>query len=278
MADKFPGFELPKTNFSKLPHQLIDALPLIETVSEMKVILYVLRHTWGFQEFDELKRITLDEFQRGRKRKDGSRLDKGTGLSANAIKDGIARAIKHRFLIQVSDGRDFGRSSHVYQLRVSNSDTVSDPDSQPSKVDSQPSDLDTRSEKDTPDRNSRKKTPSAPSADRKPNGLLPDTQESRMMFGRLQANAKAQGRRGPGQFKTLEQKRKFDEAAAKLDGQEFERALTVGLEQGINSVARMTNWIAKWDGNRQQTPRHDPGKYDRATCLTLERLEHHGDR
>jgi DNA-binding transcriptional ArsR family regulator len=122
-----------------------------------------------------------------------------------------------------------------------------------------------------------KETSSAPSADRKPNGLLPDTQQSRMMFGRLQASAKAQGRRGPGQFKTLEQKRKFDEAAAKLDGKEFERALTVGLEQGINSVVRMTNWIAKWDGNRQTSPRNDPDKFDRATSLTLERLGHHGD-
>jgi len=144
---------------------MIEALPMVETVSELKVILYVLRHTWGFQEFDKLKRITLDEFQHGRKKGDGSRLDAGTGLSANAIKDGIARAIKHGFLIQVSDGRDFGRSSHVYQLRVSNSDTVSnsdnqasDSDSQPSEVDNQPSDSDTRSEKDTSERNSQKET------------------------------------------------------------------------------------------------------------------------
>jgi len=102
-----------------------------------------------------------------------------------------------------------------------------------------------------------KETSSAPSADKKPNGLLPDIKAARMMFGRLQANAKAQGRRGPAQFKTLEQKRKFDEAAAKLDEQEFERALTAGLEQGINSVARLTNWIAKWDGQpRQKGAKH----------------------
>jgi len=122
-----------------------------------------------------------------------------------------------------------------------------------------------------------KETSSALCADRKPNGLLPDTTLSRIMFGRLQANAKAEGRKGPCKFRTLEQKRKFDEAAIKLDEQEFERALTVGLEQGINSVARMTNWIAKWDGNRQgsaRRPRDDPGKFDRARAMTLERLEH----
>jgi len=109
------------------------------------------------------------------------------------------------------------------------------------------------------DKPSGKETSSAPSADKKPNGLLPDTQQARVMFGRLQASARVQGRRGPARFKTLEQKRKFDEAAAKLDAQEFERALTAGLEQGINSVARMTNWIAKWDGN-QKGAKHGPHK------------------
>jgi len=126
-----------------------------------------------------------------------------------------------------------------------------------------------------------KETSSAQSADRRPNGLFPDTILSRIMFGRLQANAKAEGRKGPCKFRTLEQKRKFDEAAIKLDEREFERALTVGLEQGINSVARMTNWIAKWDGNRQgsaRRPRDDPDKFDRARAMTLERLERHGDQ
>jgi len=126
----------------------------------------------------------------------------------------------------------------------------------------------------------KKKKSSASGADRKPNGLLPDTQESRMMFGRLQASAKAAGRRGPTTgFRTLEQKRKFDQAAAKLDEHEFERALIVGLEQGINSVDRMTNWVAKWDGNRRQAPpRNDPDKFDRARAMTLERLERHGNQ
>lgn len=124
-----------------------------------------------------------------------------------------------------------------------------------------------------------KETSSAQSADRKPNGLLPDTKLSRTMFGRLQASAKAEGRKGPSKFRTLEQKHKFDEAAAKLDEREFERALTAGLEQGINSVARMTNWIAKWDGNRRQAPpRNDPDKFDRARAMTLERLERHGNQ
>jgi len=123
-VDKFSGFDPPDENWSKLPNELIEAFPLIETESELKIILYVLRHTWGFQEFDQLKRITLDEFRNGRKKRDGTRFDSGTGLSKNAIKDGIRRAIEHGFLIQEPDGRDAARSSHTYQLRVSNSDPV----------------------------------------------------------------------------------------------------------------------------------------------------------
>jgi len=43
----FPGFTEPTENWSKLPHSLIGALPDIRTVAELKVILYILRHTWA---------------------------------------------------------------------------------------------------------------------------------------------------------------------------------------------------------------------------------------
>lgn len=97
---------------------------------------------------------------------------------------------------------------------------------------------------------------SARSADKKPNARLPDTDFSRMMFGRLQANARTIGRRGPGRFQSLEQKRKFDDAAAKLGEAEFVRALQKGLEQGINAVDRLTNWIAKWNGDYKKGKPH----------------------
>ena len=74
--NKFNGFEEPRQNWSKLPHQFIDAMPDFETVGEMKVVLYILRHTWGYH--DTEKRITLEEFANGRKLRDGSRIDEGT--------------------------------------------------------------------------------------------------------------------------------------------------------------------------------------------------------
>lgn len=112
----FPGFTEPKENWSKLPHQLVDAFPLIETLGEALVILYVLRHTWGFQ--DQEKRITTDEFQRGRKRKDGTRLDHGTGLSAPTVRTSIKKAIKHGFLAVETDARDKARTRKFYSLNM----------------------------------------------------------------------------------------------------------------------------------------------------------------
>jgi hypothetical protein len=173
---EFPGFEKPKSNYSKLPHTLIDALPIFDSLSEMKIVLYVLRHTWGYQEFQEAKRITMDEFINGRKYKSG-RLDHGTGMSRNALKEGIERAVDHGFLVQESDGKDLGRSSFVYYLNIKE-DTPSEVDplstiDTPSEVDPQgvnscppgpqlltprPSEVDPRTEKDTLERNFERNT------------------------------------------------------------------------------------------------------------------------
>ncbi len=110
----FQGFEEPKENWSKLPHQLIDALSEIKTIGEMKVILYTLRHTWGYQ--DDYKKITLSEFEKGRKRKDGTRIDDGTGLSRPTIVDGIKRAVLAGFLFEHIDTSDPARVKKFYSL------------------------------------------------------------------------------------------------------------------------------------------------------------------
>lgn len=118
MTDRtFQGFGTPEENWSKLPHTLIAALSLIETVSELKVILYILRHTWGYHETE--KRISLDEFANGRKRRGGERLDDGTGLSIPSIRNGIKRAIDHGFVSVEVDDSDKARVKKFYSLNQS---------------------------------------------------------------------------------------------------------------------------------------------------------------
>jgi len=115
---KFQGFDEPTQNWSKLPHQLIDALPLVETVAEMKCILYILRHTWGFSEFGAPKRITMDEFCHGRKTRDGTRLDAGLGMGKQAIRKGLQRAVEHGFINIMTDDSDAGRIEKYYILAM----------------------------------------------------------------------------------------------------------------------------------------------------------------
>jgi len=114
--DKFPGFDEPTANYSKLPHAMIGALPQVQTMGELKVILYILRHTWGFQ--DDQKRITLDEFQHGRKRRDGTRLDGGTGMSKPSIVKGLELAEQHGFILIDTDDHDKGRIKKFYCLNM----------------------------------------------------------------------------------------------------------------------------------------------------------------
>lgn len=179
MSSEFTGFVNPKENWSKLPHDLIDALPMVETIGEMKVILYVLRHTWGFQEFgdDVKKRITFDEFMHGRKQKDRTRMDNGTGLTEPTLRDGIARAVEHGFIKVETDDRDLARVKKFYSLKMklqcpgvkklspANNQGERNPNPEVKNLSLYPKESLPRSEKDTLERYSGKKLLPAPNSD-----------------------------------------------------------------------------------------------------------------
>ena len=101
MTDEtFEGFVRPEKNYFPMPNEWIDICARIDNLAELKVIQYVLRHTWGFREYGITKTISVDEFMKGRKRHDGTRMDNGTGLKSDrSVKDGIRAAIKHGYLM-----------------------------------------------------------------------------------------------------------------------------------------------------------------------------------
>jgi len=68
----FQGFSKPEANFFRLPNEWTDITAHITSLAEMKLVEYVLKHTWGYSEFDMVKKITTDEFMYGRKKKDGT--------------------------------------------------------------------------------------------------------------------------------------------------------------------------------------------------------------
>lgn len=119
MSDsKFQGFRCPQSNYFRLPNEWSDITAKIKSLAELKVVEYVLRHTWGFQEYGLVKRITLEEFRNGRKTKDGERIDSGTGLSEPSIIDGIKRAVGHGLLEVQTIGTDKARIKKLYGLRM----------------------------------------------------------------------------------------------------------------------------------------------------------------
>jgi len=110
----------PRSNYHFMPNQFGDeVLEKVDTVAELKVILFVMRHTWGYNEFGSNgKKITLDEFVFGRMRKDKTRFSKGVGLSKSAVIRGIKAAIDHGFLKMVIDDSDGGRKERRYFLPI----------------------------------------------------------------------------------------------------------------------------------------------------------------
>src|SRR6266566_3906989 len=114
----FEGFNKPEANFFRLPNEWTDITAQVTSLAEMKLVEYVLKHTWGYSEFDTVKKITTDEFMYGRKRKSGERIDKGTGLSKPSIIQGLTSAIQHGLLEVEIDDSDRARIKKYYKLKM----------------------------------------------------------------------------------------------------------------------------------------------------------------
>jgi DNA-binding PadR family transcriptional regulator len=122
-------------------------------MAEMKVVLYLLRHTWGFSEFGKPKKLTTDEFANGRKKRDQSRMDAGTGLSENSVRAGLDKAVEHGFIAVETDESDKARIEKWYCL---NMQVDSEIESRPAKIAPLDSEIAERSEKETTERKERK--------------------------------------------------------------------------------------------------------------------------
>ena len=116
----YEGFNKPEANFFRLPNEWTDITAQMTSLAEMKLVEYVLRHTWGYSEYDIVKKITTDEFMHGRKGKDGNRIDHGTGLSNKSVVEGLHKAVEHGLLEVETDDRDKARIKKFYKLKMRN--------------------------------------------------------------------------------------------------------------------------------------------------------------
>ena len=118
--------QYPKANYFPVPNNICAVVGDLSG-SEIKVLLYILRHTWGFPDDDrrEPKRLTFDDFLRGREarsRKTGKRkrMDSGCGLTQKGTlsKALTALATKHKLILVIEDRHDGARVRKSYRSRL----------------------------------------------------------------------------------------------------------------------------------------------------------------
>ena len=119
----FPGFDDPEENFYRLPNSWFDTMHVIRKkfgsriISPLKIIEYVLKHTWGYRHFDGQVRLSANEIADGRLHK-SRRLDQGVGLSENSISKASRALHKLGVLEVVQDTRDKARRLRTFRPRM----------------------------------------------------------------------------------------------------------------------------------------------------------------
>lgn len=111
---RFPGFSKP--SYTQVPDELFDELmPRLSEV-ELKVLLYVVRRTFGFKKDEDT--ISLKQMVEGIRTKDGRQLDNGTGLSRPGVTKGVRGLVDKGVLIAIRNSSiDKGDQATTYQLR-----------------------------------------------------------------------------------------------------------------------------------------------------------------
>jgi DNA-binding PadR family transcriptional regulator len=145
---KFEGFPDVTGNFTQVPNIAFQIMHELSG-AEYKCLMYIIRHTYGFDE--PIKAITLDEFQNGRKRRDGTRMDKGTGLSKQTIISALKSLLEAGYLIVEKNDSDKARKERVYGVNRMSKNLTSDV----KKLDIDGQEIRHRTEKYTIDKNYR---------------------------------------------------------------------------------------------------------------------------
>ena len=123
----FPGFERPVGNFYRLPNEWFDLWRAARDglsqpgsrprriLAPLKIVEYVIKHTWGWSNFDQPIRLSRSELRRGRHGSKGRRVDQGAGLSSEAsITRGISTGLALNMLEQVDQSGSAGDREWCY--------------------------------------------------------------------------------------------------------------------------------------------------------------------
>jgi len=111
----FQGFVNPTT--TPTPDLLFDHIMQDLNESELKVLLYIIRRTYGFKKNTD--DISLNQLVDGITTKDGRVLDRGTGLSKSTVKRSL-QSLKEKNLIDATQNQDpqKGNLPTTYSLKI----------------------------------------------------------------------------------------------------------------------------------------------------------------
>lgn len=111
----FQGFSLP--NYTQVPDQLFDNLLPDLSEAELKVLLYIVRRTFGFKK--DADNISLRQLSSGIVARDGRVLDRGTGLSKSGVTKALLSLRKRGILIRTKNSDSIrGDTPTTYRLRM----------------------------------------------------------------------------------------------------------------------------------------------------------------
>jgi hypothetical protein len=117
----FHGFGRP--TYTQVPDEVFDELLSKLSGAELKVLLYIIRRTFGFKK--ESDSISLSQLVNGIRTRDGERLDSGTGLSKGAVAMAVKSLEAKGVLLAERDRtKEKGDVPTTYALRF-NGDPVS---------------------------------------------------------------------------------------------------------------------------------------------------------
>jgi len=123
----FRGFNTP--NNTQVPDELFDELMVHLSGAELKVLLYIIRRTYGFKR--ESDNISLSQMLTGIVKRDGVRLDHGTGLSKPTLLNALRTLAQKGMIIpERRRSAEHGDQATTYRLHLitdSKSDTTPPP-------------------------------------------------------------------------------------------------------------------------------------------------------
>lgn len=110
----FPGFSAPHYTF--FPDDLVDVLLPELSGAETKVLLYIIRRTFGFRK--DADDISLSQIADGIRTRDGRQLDRGTGLSKSTVTIAVKSLVAKGCLLAIRNRDPLrGDVANTYALR-----------------------------------------------------------------------------------------------------------------------------------------------------------------